>query len=117
MSASGLKPFRPVFDALSHMGFYNLNPDAIRDLQSPDSGVLLSRDGGNIASVIEKISKSNKADMALIREYLSKVVPSVHDIKRKEVGPKESLEFKQDVAGSKYPWRFLAAYMSDGCST
>jgi predicted ATPase len=30
------------------------------------------------------------------------------------VGPKESLEFRQDVAGAKHPWRFLAANMSDG---
>jgi predicted ATPase len=114
VSVSGLEPFRPVFDALSHMGFYNLNPDVIRDLQAPDSGDLLSRDGGNIASVVENISKNNKPNMDLIREYLSKVVPSVHDVERKAVGPRESLEFRQDVAGSKHPWRFLAAYMSDG---
>jgi predicted ATPase len=114
VSASGLEPFRPIFDALSHMGFYNLNPDAIRDLQAPDSGDLLSRDGSNIASVVENISKHNESNMTLIREYLSKIVPSVHDVERKTVGPRQSLEFRQDVAGSKHPWRFLAAYMSDG---
>src|ERR1022692_5278977 len=41
VSASGLTPFRPVYEALSRMGFYSLNPDRIRDLQSPDTGELL----------------------------------------------------------------------------
>src|SRR5882762_2859197 len=41
VSASGLPQFRPVYDALSRMGFYSLNPDRIRDLQSPDAGELL----------------------------------------------------------------------------
>ena len=30
------------------------------------------------------------------------------------VGPKETLEFRQEVAGSENPWRFLAGNMSDG---
>jgi predicted ATPase len=30
------------------------------------------------------------------------------------IGPKETLEFRQQVAGSENPWHFLAANMSDG---
>lgn len=52
VNASGLPEFRPLYDALSHMGFYSLNPDRIRDLQFPDPGDLLARDGSNIASVL-----------------------------------------------------------------
>ena len=51
VAAAGLPAFRPVYDALSRMGFYNLNPDEIRELQPPDAGDLLRRDGGNLASV------------------------------------------------------------------
>ena len=32
VNASGLPEFRPVYDAFSRMGFYNFNPDIIRDL-------------------------------------------------------------------------------------
>lgn len=32
VTVSGLESFRPLYDALSGMGFYNLNPEAIRDL-------------------------------------------------------------------------------------
>ena len=35
-------------------------------------------------------------------------------VDRIEIGPKETLQFSQDVKGAKYPWRFLAANMSDG---
>jgi predicted ATPase len=38
----------------------------------------------------------------------------VHGVKVKKFGPKETLEFRQDVAGAKHPWRFLANNMSDG---
>jgi len=114
VNASGFEAFRPVFDALSHMGFYSLSPVAIRDLQASDSGDLLLRDGSNIASVLANVARNNKENMEVIREYLTRVVPAVHDVERKAVGPKETLEFRQDVAGAHHPWRFLAANMSDG---
>ena len=38
----------------------------------------------------------------------------MHGVKVKKFGPKETLEFRQDVAGAKHPWRFLANNMSDG---
>jgi predicted ATPase len=49
-----------------------------------------------------------------IEQYLSRVVPGVHGVDVKVVGPKETLEFRQQVTGSRDPWRFLAANMSDG---
>ena len=111
VNASGLEEFRPVYEAFSQMGFYSLNPDKIRDLQSPDPGDLLIRDGSNLASVLAQLSPSVKER---IEEYLAAVVPGVHGVKVKEIGPKETLEFRQDVEGAKYPWRFLANNMSDG---
>ena len=114
VSASGLPTFRPVYEALSRMGFYSLNPDRIRDLQSPDAGQLLARDGSNITSVLAQLIKHNPRRKQRIEEYLSKVVPGVHGVDVKIVGPKETLEFRQQVAGSRDPWRFLAANMSDG---
>lgn len=45
VNVSGVDAFRPVYDALSGAGFYNLSPDVIRDLQPTDPGELLKRDG------------------------------------------------------------------------
>jgi len=114
VTASGSPAFRPVCEALSRMGFYNLNPDRIRDLQSPDAGQLLARDGSNITSVLAHMTKHSPERKLRIEEYLSKIVPGVCGVDVKVIGPKETLEFRQQVAGSKEPWRFQAANMSDG---
>jgi predicted ATPase len=114
VNASGLPGFRPVYDAFSHMGFYNLNPDRIRDLQAPDAGELLARDGSNITSVLGRMETHDKATKQRIEAYLAKVVPGVRGVGVRVIGPKETLEFRQGVAGASNPWRFLAANMSDG---
>ena len=111
VNASGLKEFRPVYEALSQMGFYSLNPDKIRDLQAPDPGNLLIRDGSNLASVLAQLSSSVKKR---IEEYLAKIVPGVHEVEVKKYGHKQTLEFRQVVVTAKHQWRFLANNMSDG---
>jgi predicted ATPase len=110
-SASG---FRSVYDSLSSMGFYNLNPDRIRDLQTPDPGDLLLRDGSNLASVLERLRREDRPAFDQICELVGKVVPGVVSVHTKQLGPKETLEFRQNVAGDSAPWRFSAANMSDG---
>lgn len=114
VNASGLPAFRPVYDALSGMGFYSLNPTAIRDLQPPDPGTLLLREGGNIASVLSQLSAHHHSTKGRIEEYLAKVVPGIAGVDSIVIGPKETLEFRQRIAGARDPWRFLAANMSDG---
>ncbi len=52
VSVSGLSELRAAYDALSRMGFYNLNPDPIRDLQASHVGDLFERDGSNLTSVL-----------------------------------------------------------------
>jgi predicted ATPase len=38
----------------------------------------------------------------------------MHGLERKQIGPLETLEFRQEVAGAQAPWRFPAQNMSDG---
>ena len=114
VAASGLTAFRPVFDALTAMAFYNLNPKLMRELQKPQDGRLLKPVGENIASVIGHLDQVAPEQAKLIQEYLQSVVPMVHGMERKAIGPMETLEFRQDMAGSKHPWRSLAQNMSDG---
>ncbi len=111
VNASGLPEFRPVYEALSRMGFYNLNPDKIRSLQDPDPRDMLLRDGGNLTSVFAQLSPTVKRD---IEEYLAIIVPGVRGVEIEKFGGKETLAFRQNVAGAKHPWRFLANNMSDG---
>jgi predicted ATPase len=114
VSVSGLTVFRPVFDALNAMGFYNLNPKSMREPQKPQDGRLLKPVGENIVSVIGHLERVAPERMQVIQEYLQTVVPMVHGVERKQIGPLETLEFRQDMAGSKHPWKFPAQNMSDG---
>ena len=111
VNASGLKEFRPVYEAFSQMGFYSLNLDKIKDLQAPDPGDLFTRDGSNLASVFKQLAPSAKEH---VREYLATVVPSVDKIEARKYGPKEGLVFTQNVTKAEGPQRFLANNMSDG---
>jgi predicted ATPase len=114
VNASSLAPFRPVYDALSRMGFYNLNPDELRRPQPADAGELLARDGRNIASVLAQLDSHNPEIKQRIEEYLSKVVPGIEGTDVTKIGPVETLEFRQSVAGAGQPWRLLANNMSYG---
>ncbi|WP_084360910.1 AAA family ATPase [Hydrogenophaga palleronii] len=114
LNASGLPEFRPLYDAMISMGFYNLNPKIIREPQKPQDGRSLKSAGENIASVIAHLTKGAPEAIDEISEYLSKVIPSLHGVERKAIGPLETLMFKQEVSGSKSPWEFYAQNMSDG---
>ncbi len=114
VTVSGLEPFRTVYEALATTGFYNLSPEAIRDLQPPDPGRLLERDGCNIASVLHNLSENAPDFKRRIEDYLGQVVPGITGVERRAIGPRETLAFRQKVRGARYPWQFLAGNMSDG---
>ena len=114
VSVSGMSVFRPVFDALTAMGFYNINPKLMREPQKPQDGRLLKPVGENIVSVLGHLERVAPDRMEEIQRYLQTVVPMVHGVERKQIGPLETLEFRQDMAGSKHRWRFPAQNMSDG---
>ncbi len=111
VSASGLPEFQPVYEAFSRMGFYDFNANKIRDLQIPETGDILMPDGSNLTSVLARFSRAAKQH---VEGYLAKIVPGVHGVRVKELGHRETLEFRQSMAGAKYPWRFTANNMSDG---
>lgn len=113
-NASGYAGFRPVYEALSRMGFYNLNPEEMRRPQAPSGGELLNRDGSNIASVLATLNRQHPELKRRVEQYLEKVVPGIQGVDHKNVLPMETLEFRQHIKGSQHPWRFLAASMSDG---
>lgn len=114
VTASGLPQFEDTYDALLAMGFYNLSPEQMKEVQSPDAGELLRRDGSNIASVVARLAEDEPPLKERVREYLAAIVPDIVDFERVPLGHRETLQFRQQVKGSKLPWRFYAANMSDG---
>lgn len=112
--ASALPEFRPVFNGLSDVNVYNLNPGVMREPQKPDAGDLLRRDGSNVASVLEHLRRTDLLTKQKVEEYLSLVVPGTASVDRKAIGAWETLEFRQQVMGDPDPWTFPASSMSDG---
>jgi predicted ATPase len=114
VAASTLLEFHPLYDALSHMGFYHFDPDEIRNFQAPDTGEVLLRDGRNLASVFNALGRDSPDTRNRVVEFLSKVVPEIKDVTVKRVGNRETLEFQQRASGNGGTWTFLAENMSDG---
>lgn len=114
VALSGFEEFRPVYDALSTMGFYHFNPDAIRRIEPADPGDILERDGKNLPSVLHNIEKNHPDFKRRIEQYLESITPGITSVKRQPLGSMETLEFRQRVQGAKHPWKFEAGNMSDG---
>lgn len=114
VSAAGLPSFRSTYDALLSMGFYNLSPEQMKENQTPDAGELLRRDGSNITSVVARVADDRPELKQRIGEYLRAIVHDVVGFDRVALGARETLVFYQQVKGSRHPWKFHAASMSDG---
>jgi hypothetical protein len=114
-AASATEEFRPVYDFLTSMRFYSIVPGRLRDLQDPDAGDFLKRDGSNAAAVLKRLQEEAQGNGQYDRvcRLLSRVVDGVRKVEYRAVGQKETLQFKQDV-GSDNPWTFNALNMSDG---
>lgn len=113
VNASGAPGFKPVFDALSSMVLYNLNPDRMRDFLPPDPGEYLVRDGANLPSVVLKINSENPDLKRRIDAYLEQVIPGFGGVNAISVGGRETLGFRQLVDEGRHRW-FTADSMSDG---
>lgn len=113
-NAAGLPEFNILFQALVSMGFYNLNPDRIKDLQTPDAGELLTRDGSNLASVLNNLGRKDLEGKTRLLEYLERIVPGLSRVEHEVLGPRETIRFYQASESSKTPRKFMAASMSDG---
>lgn len=111
VAVSGIPEFRPVYDALTRMEVYNLNPSEIRRPQPPDMGELLRRDGSNLASMLQHLSEEQKQ---IINRYIEEIVPNIEGADARHLAGIETIEFRQKVKSQKHPWRFLASSMSDG---
>jgi predicted ATPase len=96
------------------MGFYNLNPDVIRELQPPDAGDLLASDGRNLASIIKRLESEHPPIRDRVVELLGRVVPGVTGVEHEPLGKKETLRFRQKIGSNKSSWGFPAENMSDG---
>ena len=111
---SGNASMRPLYEALTGMTLYNINPAAIRVPQRHDRGDVLEHSGLNIAGVIKRLRDDQPDALDRIQTYLSRIVPGIESVEYASLRHFETLEFRQKVQENKHPWMFPAAAMSDG---
>lgn len=110
--ASGRPEFRPVYDFLAAMGFYNVDPHVIRRPQSPNGIGLLRGDGSNLANVVARLRKEQPEVMRRVKSYLEAIVPGILEVETIVIPPYETLQFAQKIGPA--PSTFYAGGMSDG---
>jgi predicted ATPase len=113
VSLSGTPSFRPVYDALSKAGFYNLAPSVIGEYQRPGTRDLLVRDGSNLTSMLRTLAEHFPGVKSRIEDYLTQVVPRISEVEAIEIGPFETIMFWRRLANEE-PWPFFANRESDG---
>ncbi|HEX8393331.1 MAG TPA: AAA family ATPase [Longimicrobium sp.] len=113
-SLSGIPAFRPVFDALSGMVFYDLQPQVLRELQPPGPGDVLLRDAANLPSVLDLLASEFPSVKTRVEEYLRGIVPDLVGVVPRSLGPRRTIQFVQRPADSELPAFFYSSSMSDG---
>lgn len=110
----GDERFAPIFKLLGSMRVYSIEPARLRDMQDPDSGVSLRRDGSNAASVLQELTRDRDgATRGEIHEFLEAIVPGTTSVAPKKHGNKLSMAFTQTWGDGK-KLSFDAFSMSDG---
>lgn len=110
---AGRHPFREVYDFLSGIRLYRIDPLALRDPQNPDEGRRLLTNGANVASVLKHLGRHSQEELPNIRDLLAAIVPGMVDVSPIAYGKKLSLEFTQQWSESGAV-KFDASNMSDG---
>src|SRR5581483_7780343 len=102
----GTLGFSPVIDLsenLRWMGFYNIHPEAIRRLQKPLTGVLLERDGSNLASIVRGLEQLSPASFERAQEYLGNIAEEVARFEPVPYGEYETVRFQLRSGGTPPP--------------
>ncbi len=114
LRASAVPEFRLAFDALSSMGFYDIDPGIMRKTQGEHSGLILARNGSNFASIWKYIENVGSDGTARILQYLKVIVPEFGHVQFKDYGPYKTLVMDRDNPGPDEPRSFYAHALSDG---
>jgi predicted ATPase len=78
--ASGVAPFREMYDSLCDMHVYQFQPRSIPDIDTYDPGHRLRSDGSNLANVLWVIEAVEPATKERIEEFLRVVLPTLRRV-------------------------------------
>ena len=113
--------YRKVYEALTGMWCYNIDPRRIRDETPTDSTGTLLSDGSNLAAAFFRLSFPSREPRERVIEYLRLILPSLREVRSVPVqyegtsteASKRALLFMQRI-GAKTEQNFLPSQMSAG---
>ncbi len=110
VQASGRAEYRPVYDFLSNLEFYNPEPGVMKpNFDTPGPGDILEPDGVNAANVLERLAAESPDSKERIAEYMRRILPDLNRIEVEDLN--QTYKYLQFVQGEH---RFFAEGMSDG---
>lgn len=114
LRAASVVEFQPVYEALSSMSFYHLDPESIRRPAHSISRDPLSRDGSNLAGALARLADEHPTTKTRIERYLGAAVDGIDAVRVARRGFEDRVEFLQrNEEGRDAVWLDTLA-MSDG---
>ena len=114
LRAASVVEFQPVYDALSSMSFYHLDPGSIRWPGHVVYRDLLSRDGSNLAGALARLADERPTIRTRIERYLGAAVDGIEGFRVERHGTEDRVEFLQRNEGGRDAVWLGALDMSDG---
>ena len=104
--------FFSVFEFLSNMRVYCIDPSLLRSHRQRGENIELDEDGSNAAGVLRYIKTQSQEDWKELCELLAVAVPGLVEVQPRTRNRVQTLEFLLKLAGGKAT--FEASDMSDG---
>ena len=104
--------FFSVFEFLSNMRVYCIDPSLLRSHRQRGEDIELDEDGRNAAGALRYIKKQSREDWEELCELLAVAVPGLVEVQSRKRNQVPTLEFLLNLAGGKAT--FEASDMSDG---
>jgi predicted ATPase len=93
---------------------YSLEPTSIAGLHLQSAKRWLSRDGGNITDILERLGKDDLQTKERLEEYLRLILPGFQTVEVRPAGPGKMLQFWQQLDGGGSPQPFWPQQISRG---
>jgi hypothetical protein len=113
-AASATDEYRPLYDFLTSLRIYNIEPKKLRAIHDLHLGDYLLRDGSNAAAVLKSLKEAHPLRHQRVRELLAVALPDLQDVDTYTLpGSGGGLQFRLN-AGLTEPVPFFEGEVSDG---
>jgi predicted ATPase len=112
-AASATDEFRPVYDFLTSIRLYSIEPKAVGFSEALGSGESLDSQGSNAVRVLPRLQEQDPDRYARICRLLARAVKGLREVSSHVEDGKATLEFLQDI-GLPQPRPFSGGEMSAG---